>query len=450
MMNRIFKNRLLLLLLIGLGACDGFLDEKPNVSLVVPTSLDDLQALLDNTDQAMNEHGQFPLLRSDEFVADESLVDAELEMLRNVYLWEPNPYSQDDLVMDWTRPFNQILITNIVLEKAGRIQPSTSRETERKAQLMGSAYFFRALANFTLAQVFAPAFRPNGNNNSLCFPLRDTADPNTSFGLSTTAEAYDFIITDLEKALELLPQSSELPTRPNLISAKALLARIYLSMGIYDKAGEYAELVLAEKSDLKDFNEITVSGINPFARFNKETIFYSQFAFSGFTFSQLFKVSDEFLSLYNEDDLRLPLYFIRRPGGWKNFIGHYSGSIEYFSGITTAEMYLIAAESAVRNGNLAKARNLFALLAGKRMRNGLVPDLSSLSDEGLLSEILDERKRELFGRGLRWSDLKRLNLEERFEVTFVRKYRETTISIPPNDSRYVSVIPPREIELESF
>lgn len=329
-MNRIFANRLLLLLIISLGACDGFLDEKPNVSLVVPTSLDDLQALLDNTDQAMNEQGQFPLLRSDEFIADESLVDAELEMLRNVYLWEPNPYSQDDLVLDWTRPFNQILITNIVLEQAENFQPSTIRETERKAQLIGSAFFFRALANFTLAQVFAPAYNPNGNNNTLCFPLRDTADPNISFGLSTTAEAYDFILSDLEKALELLPQSSELPTRPNLISARALLARIYLSMGNYDKAGEYAELVLAEKSDLKDFNELIVSNINPFDRFNKETIFYSQFAFSSFTFSQLFKVNVEFLSLYTEEDLRQPVYFTLRPGGWKNFTGHYSGSIEFF------------------------------------------------------------------------------------------------------------------------
>lgn len=113
-------------------------------------------------------------------------------------------------------------------------------------------------------------------------------------------------------------------------------------------------------------------------------------------------------------------------------------------------MYLIAAESAVRNGNPVKARNLITLLAEKRMRNGWTPDFSGLSDESLLSEILDERKRELFGRGLRWSDLKRLNLEERFEVTFVRKHREIIISIPPNDSRYVSVIPPREIELESF
>jgi tetratricopeptide (TPR) repeat protein len=449
-MKRLIKYRIYLLLLLGIGACEGFLDEKPSVSLVVPNSLDDLQALLDNSGQTMNQNGSFTLMRSDEFVADESLLESELAMLRDVYLWEPNPYAQDDIVLEWSRPYEQILIANTVLEIGSGLEPNTVGEKERKKHLIGAAHFYRAHAYFELAQVFAPAYSPDGDNSTLCFPLRDVADPNRSFGLATVGEAYEFILQDMDKALELLPAGSEIPTRPNLTSGKALMARIYLSMGIYDMAGEYAEQVLSQKSDLKNFREISASGINPFTRFNSETIFYTHFSYSSFTFSQLFKVSEDFLSLYAENDLRKSTYFIQRPGGWKNQIGHYSGSIEYFSGITTAEMMLIAAESAARSGNQTRARELLAVLAENRFGEGLDPDFTAISNEDLLSEILDERKRELFGRGLRWSDLKRLNREERFAITLSREYGESTIMIPPNDSRYVSVIPPREIDLDSF
>lgn len=449
-MKKQYKYLIYLLILLSIGSCEGFLEEKPSVDLVVPNSLDDLQALLDNTDQTMNQNGPFTLLRSDEFEADESLVESQLAMLRDIYLWEPNPYSQDDLVSEWTRPYQQILVANTVLKLADGIEIIDSRDFERKNHLMGAAYFFRALANFDLAQVFAPAYNLGGDNSTLCFPLRNNPDPNTSFKLATVTEVYDFILADMENALELLPEFSDLPTRPNLTSANALLARIYLSMGIYDKAEEYAELVLSEKSDLKNFNDLSFEGINPFSRFNTETIFYSHFAFSSFTFSQLYQVNDEFLKIYADEDLRVSTYFIQRSGGWKNQIGHYSGSIEYFSGITTAEIMLIAAETSARNGKQARARELLGLLAENRYMVGFSPDFTNLSNEALLSEILDERKRELFGRGLRWSDLKRLNREEKFAVTLVREYGEKTIIIPPNDNRYVSVIPPREIDLDSF
>jgi len=58
-----------------------------------------------------------------------------------------------------------------------------------------------------------------------------------------------------------------------------------------------------------------------------------------------------------------------------------------------------------------------------------------------LNKILTERRKELLMRGLRWTDLRRLNKETAFATTLSRIVNGTTYTLPPNDPGYVFRIP---------
>ncbi len=71
----------------------------------------------------------------------------------------------------------------------------------------------------------------------------------------------------------------------------------------------------------------------------------------------------------------------------------------------------------------------------------------SFTDKDLaLKTILTERRKELVFRGLRWSDIKRLN-RDGYNITLSRTVNGQTITLPPHDLRYAIAIPEEIIEL---
>ena len=65
------------------------------------------------------------------------------------------------------------------------------------------------------------------------------------------------------------------------------------------------------------------------------------------------------------------------------------------------------------------------------------------SDWNYLQEVLNERRRELIGTGLRWFDLKRLNKEPRFAKTVIHELDGEVYTLEPNGNNYVLPIPPQ-------
>lgn len=73
--------------------------------------------------------------------------------------------------------------------------------------------------------------------------------------------------------------------------------------------------------------------------------------------------------------------------------------------------------------------------------------LSGLSGDDLMKRIVEERRKELVFRGIRWLDLKRYNFYPELRVTLERNYNEDGASLPPGDTRYTFLIPPAEMNL---
>ena len=106
-------------------------------------------------------------------------------------------------------------------------------------RLKGESYFLRAFAHYTLATVFAPPY--SSDQNALTVPLMLTSpgSPTDLQPLASNEELYAAIISDLKRAIELLPETYD-PSRDPVWygassakrdAARFLLARVYFRMG---------------------------------------------------------------------------------------------------------------------------------------------------------------------------------------------------------------------------
>jgi hypothetical protein len=184
----------------------------------------------------------------------------------------------------------------------------------------------------------------------------------------------------------------------------------------------------------------------PFTKFNKEIIFFCSPPRPDILSLSRAKIDNNLYQSYHTDDLRRKLFFRTNFGsnaGTFGFQGSYQGitASNLFDGITTGEIYLIKAECEARVGNVAKAMSDLNALMIKRWNNQVpYPEISANNSTEALNKVLTERRKELIYRGLRWSDLRRFNLEGA-NTTLTRVLNNQTYSLPPNDPRWVALIP---------
>jgi hypothetical protein len=98
-------------------------------------------------------------------------------------------------------------------------------------------------------------------------------------------------------------------------------------------------------------------------------------------------------------------------------------------------------------GNASAAMNDLNTLLMKRWKTGTFIPYTAINATDALSKILTERRKELLMRGIRWSDLRRLNKEPQFAKTLIRVIGGQTYYLYPNDKRYVFPIPLQIIQM---
>ncbi|MBN7813091.1 RagB/SusD family nutrient uptake outer membrane protein [Algoriphagus sp. H41] len=424
-----------------LSGCEGFLDAKPEQSLVVPHTLDDVQALLDNT-VVFNVQPSIPYLAADEFeISDAGFTALATPQERGVYLWEDDPY-QGQPVADWTRLYQQVFYANVALQT---LEGSPDKGSDQYNHLKGSALFYRAYAYHQLLQVFAMPYLQSGDNSkTLGIVLRDRADINAQPKRASLEDSYRQLVSDLEMALALLPDSSVPKTRPSRAAALGLMSRVLMDTFQFRQAAESAEKALGIYVERVDFNTLNLSLPRPFTAFNGEMVFYSSLLTNGFMRSAEASVDSALIASYGPADLRKQAYFIARAGGKFTFSKFLTGTNQFFGGISVGELYLTAAEGFFRSGDEEKARDFLNRLLALRYKTGFFEPVVS-TGQVLLDRIVMERRKELVGRGLRWADIRRLNQWEGSKTTLQRSVLGQEYQLLPGSAKYAFPIPDEEL-----
>lgn len=183
-------------------------------------------------------------------------------------------YTTNEAYTPWRYYYRIIFAANSVIDALGGTDAEQTEETQR--HIMGQAKAMRAYAYFYLAHFYSTGY---GDGTGKILPIyTNTKDPNQP--LSTAAEVYDLIISDLTQSIEYLDGFNR-STKDQVDAwvAKGLLAYAYAARG----TSEDLQNVIAVTEDIignsgfrldnedevvAKFDPVTGALLNPQSGFN--------------------------------------------------------------------------------------------------------------------------------------------------------------------------------------
>ena len=302
----------------------------------------------------------------------------------------------------WFNLYRTIISANVAIER-----------TAGEDAISGEAQFLRAYSYFKLVQAFGAV--PINTATTVSFETND------AFERQPISDVYSLIVSDLNSAIQLL--DAEMTNgRPSSFSAKALLAKVYMTNGspllaepllldVINNSG--AALEGSYKSLFEDSGESS-----------SEILFSVQYSATGDTYSNIFTfeitggfsriinpATDFLRASYETGDIRAGLTY---NDDLQAIVKHFSDNMSTTSSeadwyvLRLADIILLYAEAGIVNGSMTNAEAL-ALLDDIRLRAELpVLDAADFSTTTEVFEaIKNERKVELAWEGHRWFDLVR-------------------------------------------
>jgi tetratricopeptide (TPR) repeat protein len=418
--------------------------DQPNQRVFKYTS--DFQALLNNV-STFELSANLPMLSSDDINLDanESQQNRLTNGYDNIYTWAAEYYTSDQSDAGWNQLYNQIYICNQIITN---VMESDGTE-EQKKNAYAEAQVQRACSYLTLISLYARVYTTANATKDPGVPMLLTPDLFANLTRASVQQVYDQILLDLTQALPVLPDNPANKLHPAKAATYALLARTYLYMQRYSEATDNAAKALGLQSTLLNLNNYTAAGTAfPRRLENPEVILSKQASKPGFLDLPL---SQELLDKFAAEDLRYVLFTRNGTTFQPAFTGRGSYRDRLFSGdnvtvgVSVPEMMLTQAEGLARAGQIEEAITLVNTLRQKRFSPATYVALSAADMDAALRIVLDERRRELFGTGLRWFDQRRLSIDPAFAETESRTFKGTTYTLVPGD-RYVYPIPPKNIE----
>lgn len=419
-------------------SCKDYLDIKPRSELVVPSTLEDLQQLLDNGSIMYVQTDLLEILADDYYFEESYWNSISDQVIRNAHVWARDIYGTQESHTSWSSGYQKIFYANVVLDRLAKIERTITNAAQYD-QVRGHALFIRAEALSTLAQLFAYPYNAD-IDFEFGLPIPVESDVNEKLSRTTVHETYNFIIENLKEALPLVQHNIDFsrPTKPSVLG---LLARVYLIMGKYELANLNAEAFL--DYDLSVYNLNSAAGMH----YNRTAYlsFISPATYIGSNRANT-KINRELYDSYDADDLRKSIYYrlntINEP---VKFSIHQLGIAFCFSGIDVEEILLTHAECLVRLDQTEAATSRLNSFLETRYRSGTFAGVNYTTQEDLLYKILDERRKELVFRGIRWADLRRLN-EQGESIMLTRTLGDTEYKLQPRDhAMWTLPVPANEI-----
>ena len=424
---------------IVMTSCSNYLDIQP-VGKVIPNTLEEYRALMTTAySKDLLDRSVCDMRTKDITIKKDNIDQSDYG---DIEKWINNSTSAREF--GWLDYYENIYYANAIIDKQDEITEGSEQDIN---QLVGEAYLMRGYMHFLLVNFYGQPYTKEGAPKTKSIPLKLTLDLEEIPSRNTVEEVYTSILEDIESARNLITKKEwELGYnyRFNTLSVDAFEARVRLYKGEWQLEYAAAERVLKQKATLEDYN-------NPDAKANLYTSVESITAYERIyeptSTLDASKATQSFVDMFSEGDLRPIRYF----GEKDNEVDYYpiiktSGSVDYKCSFRVGELYLNSAEAAARLGHLPEARNRLLQLMEKRYNPEKYElkknEINNMEQEILISEILDERARELAFEGHRWFDLRRTT-RPRIEKTL---YSGQTIILEQNDERYTLRIPQSAIE----
>lgn len=409
------------------------------------------------------------------------------------YNWYSDQLTFDDIVYTnrrvriiWATLYNQIYTANSVIKT---IDPATEDSTLK--YYLAQALAMRAFDYFTLAQLFQQTYI--GNESKPCLPLITEENANeaatTGCPRSTVEETYALITGDLDKAIELLESTTVTREDKRYVSkevAYGLRARVNLVKHKWSEAASDAQKAIngsgapysydavskptfnSSKDDawmwgilIAETDRVVTSGIVNFP---------SQMGSLNYGYAEAGSPRKINIKLYNQindtdarkgwwldadktsanltpaqqahmDSKDYPAYTQVKYAPYKDVLGQSTNASD-IPLMRVEEMYLILAEAQAMSGNAAQG----AATLEKFIQDYRDPQFvcKASTPEAVQDAVWLQRRIELWGEGLSYFDLLRLNkgVDRRgggFEVAYV-------FNIPGGDPALIYRIPEKEIQ----
>ncbi|SEW40600.1 RagB/SusD domain-containing protein [Chitinophaga sp. YR573] len=433
----------ILLITLSVLSCKKFLDVQPK------DSVEDDQTITDKTSATTALRGVYRRLGADNYygtlfqtfgyLPGDNIQWTGSQSVIQQFITHNISADNGNLQSVWSAIYATVNAANHVITKVPGVQDATFTTADRN-QLIGEAYFIRALCYFDLARTW-------GNVPVTLTPTLSATDK-SGIKNSTQAQVYAQVLRDLNSADSLLiPPAAQNPVRANQETVWALKARYYLYQNDWAQAITYASKVL---SDVKYY-----ALQKPYSAFflpastvaTKESVF--ELSYSA-TYPNTHRNSwqppanggtrqwapnDAFITLVNDATIggnRNALVAKTSAGLWYGNLYYRSPATDPAYVIRIAEVYLIRAEAEAQQTLLPEALADLNLI---RDRAGLLAS-TAVTQADILLAIENERRIEFGLEPHRWFDL-------------VRTKRAEAVLGITNTNKYLFPIPANEITLSN-
>lgn len=434
-----------------LTGCNDYLDIKPKGEKI-PTTVSDYETLL-NYESVQKVSDTYPAyLTDDVFLPDvaEGTATPGLnsvdQSIRNLYLFKKEVFgdAQDDGF--WFASYNRIYYYNTVIDN---IMNADGSDEQQKLSIRAEALISRALEYLYLVNGYAKHYDVRTAESDPGVPLiLDEDISKKNLVRASVKDVYAQFLSDLQTALPNLPvQAKGNAFRASKAAGYGVLAKMYLYMGNYAEALKAANEVLEINNSLLDLKKYAV--VKPQSSIGRTNVpqdidnpenIYIKFAPYVYGLSSKVFGSDELISLFSEDDMRLQIYFTKNFRNIPTNKYVWAPYLRANLAVSSPEIYLIAAECEAREGSVERAMSLINKLRDNRIKNNT--DIVATDRNDALQKVLEERRRELAMSGMvRYIDLKRLNQGSQFAKTVTHITSEGTSTLEPNSPLYVLPIP---------